>query len=117
MLMPRLDNDLIVSFDQPPNPVQLPGGKAMVRGKLDGLQPKLAGFSLAPDVCVNRLIAIKAVKEKPVGSSDVLDSGHSTTLSFYQQCPRNFHSLRQPHAAFKPPTYSVLSLMRKRKKN
>jgi len=82
MFMPRFNDDLIVSRNQPPDDVQLPRIKAMIVGKLYGFQPKFAVSSLAPYMNVDRFIAIEAVEEKPVWPRDVRDSGHSPTSSF-----------------------------------
>jgi hypothetical protein len=75
----------------------------MIRSKLDGLQPKLTVSSLPPYMDVDRLIAIKAVEEKPERSRDVLDSGHSLTMTFPPKLPRNLLSLFQPPTTFKSP--------------
>jgi len=82
MFMPRFNDDLIVSRNQPPDDVQLPRTKAMIVGKLYRLQPKLTVSSLAPYMNVDPFIAIEAVEEKPVWPRDVRDSGHSPTSSF-----------------------------------
>jgi len=82
MFMPRLNDDLIISRNQPPNQVQLPRVKAMITGKLYGFQPKFTVSSLAPYMDVDRFVAIEAVEEEPEWSRDVLDSGHSPTSSF-----------------------------------
>jgi hypothetical protein len=63
MFMPRFNDDLIMSRDQLPNDVQLPRGKAMIRGKLYRLQPKFTVSPLAPYMDVDRFIAIEAVEE------------------------------------------------------
>ena len=82
MFTPRFNDDLIMSRNQPPNDVQLPGAKAMIIGKLYGFQPKFTVSSLAPYMYVDRFITIEAVEEKPVWPRDVRDSGHSPTSSF-----------------------------------
>jgi hypothetical protein len=89
MFMPRFNDDLIISRDQPPNDVQLPRSKAMIRGKLYRLQPEFAVSPLAPYMDVNRFVAIEAVEEKPEWSRDVLDSGHSPTPSFCAYFPKS----------------------------
>lgn len=60
----------------------------MILGKLYGLQPKFTVSSLATDMDVDRFVAIEAVEEKPEGSRDVLDSGHSPTSSFRAALPK-----------------------------
>ena len=99
MFMPRLNDDLIMTRNQPPNDVQLPRTKAMIIGKLYGFQPKFTVSSLAPYVDVDRFVAIEAVEEKPEWSRDVLDSGHSPTSSFradVQNSPRVYATVPPP---------------------
>jgi hypothetical protein len=71
----------------------------MICSELDGLQPKLRGSFLSPYMDVDRLIAIKAVKEKPEWFRDVLDSGHSPTSAFraaFQNYSEVYVSLLRP---------------------
>jgi len=77
MFMPSLDDDVVIGLDQSPDGVQLFCREAMIRPKLDRLKPELAVLLLAPDVNANRLIAVEAVEEDPIGAWDVLDSRQS----------------------------------------
>jgi len=90
VLMPCLRNDIAMSFDQSPYHIQLPGSEAVVCCKLNGLKPELTRLPFPPDVDVNRLVAVKAIKEEPIGSGDVLDSWHSNAAVFFINNATNF---------------------------
>ena len=54
--------------DQPPNCVQLPSGKPVIRRQLDRFQPEFAGPTFPTDVNVDWLVAVKAIEKEPVRS-------------------------------------------------
>jgi hypothetical protein len=72
-----------MNFDQSPYHVQLPSSKAVVCCKLNGLKPEFTRLPFPSDVDVNRLVAVKAIKEERIGSGDVLDSWHSNDAVFF----------------------------------
>jgi hypothetical protein len=79
-----------MSFDQSPYNIQFPGSKAVICCKLNGLKPELTRLPFPSDVDVNRLVAVKAIKEEPIGSGDVLDSWHSNGAVFLVNSAANF---------------------------
>jgi hypothetical protein len=95
MLMPCLRNGIVMGFDQSPYRVQLPGTKTVICCKLNGFKPKLTRLVFSSDVDMNGLVAVKTIKEEPIWSGDVFDSGHSMVPYFsliryhglrYQKC-------------------------------
>jgi hypothetical protein len=58
--------------------------------KLKGLKPEFTGPPFSSDVDVNRLVAVKAIEEEPIGSGDVLDSWHSNSAVFLINSAANF---------------------------
>jgi hypothetical protein len=72
--------------------IQFPGRKAVVCCKPNGLKPKLTRLPFPSDVDVNWLVAVKAIKEEPIGSGDVLDSWHSNGAVFFINSAANFKS-------------------------
>jgi hypothetical protein len=112
MLMPRLDNDVVIGFNQSPDHVQLPGREAVVCRQFDRVKPEFASSLFAsslfaPDVYVHRLITIEAVEEEPVRSRDVFDSRHSPALPPFARNPYEIRILQQSNASFDPPNEAV----------
>jgi hypothetical protein len=107
MLMPRLDNDVVIGFNQSPDHVQLPGREAVVCRQFDRVKPEFASSLFTPDVYVHRLITIEAVEEEPVRSRDVFDSRHSPALPPFARNPYEIRILQQSSASFDPPNEAV----------
>lgn len=107
MLMPCLQNRIVMNFNQSPYHVQLPGSKAVICCKLKGVKPEFARPVFPSNVHMNRLVTVKAVKEEPVRSRDVLNSRHSIVpqFSLIRYHVYVTYSLASSHL-----TYSVLSL-------
>jgi hypothetical protein len=78
VLMPCLQNEILVLFNHPPNPAQFPRRETVISSKLDRIQPELAGLPFTPDVDVTGFITIETVKEKPVRTRNAPYPRHST---------------------------------------
>jgi hypothetical protein len=78
VLIPCLQNEILMLLDHPPNPAQFPRRETVIPSELDRIQPELAGFPFAPDVDVNGFITIETVKEKPVWTRNTPYPRHST---------------------------------------
>jgi hypothetical protein len=101
MLTPCLLNPSQVDLNDGPNLVQLLCREAMILGQCDRLDPKLTDHTLSSDVDVRGLVAVKAVKVKPVRTRDTFDCGHT------QRC---FHPYRSSKTASKVSFFTGLVL-------
>jgi hypothetical protein len=82
-----------MGFDRSPYYIQFPGSKAVICCKLNGLKPELTRLPFPSDGDVNRLVAVKAIKEEPIASGDVLDSWHSNGAVSLINSAANFRLL------------------------
>jgi hypothetical protein len=73
VFIPGLHQLLPISQHKPANLIQLSGREAVIAGKHDGFQPKLAKHVFTLDVDMLRLETIEAVKEKPIRPRNTLD--------------------------------------------
>jgi hypothetical protein len=73
VFIPRLQQLPPIFQYKPSDLIQLPGRKAVIAGKHNGFQPKLAEHVLALDVNVPWLKTVEAVKEKPIRSRNPFD--------------------------------------------
>jgi hypothetical protein len=78
MLIPSLQNPLPLLYDQPADAIEFGGRKALVETECHWLQPKFADHLLAPNMHVFRLVTVKTVEEKPVGSGHISNCWHDT---------------------------------------
>jgi hypothetical protein len=79
--MPSLQNPLEVAYYLSTNLIQFSCRKSIVSTQGHGLEPIFADFIVPLDVHVFRLIAVKAVKEEPIGTGNVLDGWHCVFIA------------------------------------
>src|ERR1039458_5977838 len=97
MLIPSLQNRLLVKCYLGTDLIQFSPRKTVVAAQRQGREPVLADPLLTLNVYVLRFVAVEAVKEKPIWSGNVLDGRHSGTSwlhRFHRIATRHFGARR-----------------------
>jgi hypothetical protein len=84
--MPCLDESLTLGGNEAANLGQLSSGETMIGCEVNRVEPELACLLVPFDMHMHRLIAIEAVKVKPIRTQSVLDRGHdSSSVSHFRK--------------------------------
>lgn len=105
VLIPCLQNVILMLIDHPPNRTQFSRRETVIRSELDRIQPELAGFPLTPDVDVNGFITIETVKEEPVWTRYAPYPRHSTPPG--RRRSARFHSVPRLSFLVSHPTSRI----------